>query len=108
MNKEILKEGDGEQCSPGHVATVHYTGTLEDGREFDSSRKRDKAFSFPVGQNRVIPCWDQLIAKMKVGEHAKLTCPADSAYGNRSIGGIIPANATLNFDVELLHTREYP
>jgi FKBP-type peptidyl-prolyl cis-trans isomerase FkpA len=95
-----LREGDG----PSPVATdkvrVHYRGTFPDGREFDSSYKTNSPAEFPL--NRVIKCWTEGVQKMKVGGKAKLTCPASIAYGERGAGGVIPPNATLLFEVELL------
>jgi FKBP-type peptidyl-prolyl cis-trans isomerase FkpA len=79
---------------------VHYKGTFADGREFDSSYKRNEPTSFPL--NRVIPCWTEGVGMMKVGGKAKLTCPAAIAYGSRGAGGVIPPNTTLLFEVELL------
>jgi len=95
-----LREGDG----PSPVATdkvrVHYRGTFPDGREFDSSYKTNSPAEFPL--NRVIRCWTEGVQKMKVGGKAKLTCPSSIAYGERGAGGVIPPNATLQFEVELL------
>ena len=95
-----LKEGDG----PSPVATdkvrVHYRGTFPDGREFDSSYSRNEPAEFPL--NKVIKCWTEGVQRMKVGGKAKLTCPASIAYGERGAGGVIPPNATLQFEVELL------
>jgi FKBP-type peptidyl-prolyl cis-trans isomerase FkpA len=95
-----LKDGGG--ASPGATDTVkvHYRGTFPDGREFDSSYKRGAPIEFPL--NRVIKCWTEGVQRMKVGGKAKLTCPAGIAYGERGAGGVIPPNATLQFEVELL------
>lgn len=81
---------------------VHYVGTLDNGKEFDSSRKRGKPFKFTVGKGEVIRGWDEGVAQLSVGERAKLVCSPDYAYGSRGHPGIIPPNATLTFDVELL------
>ena len=98
---QSLKEGTGAQPKASDTVKVHYRGTLLDGKEFDSSYKRGEPAEFPL--NRVIPCWTEGVAMMKVGGKAKLTCPAAIAYGTAGAGnGLIPANATLNFEVELL------
>jgi len=98
-----LREGDGRTFpKKGQIAVVHYTGVLEDGKTFDSSRDRGKPFKFEVGQGLVIKGWDEGVPKMSVGERAKLTCTADYGYGERGYPGVIPPNATLIFDVELV------
>lgn len=86
----------------GQTAVVHYVGTLDNGKEFDSSRKRGKPFKFTVGKGEVIRGWDEGVAQLSVGQRAKLVCSPDYAYGSRGHPGIIPPNATLTFDVELL------
>ena len=98
-----LHEGAGAAPSASSVVKVHYRGTFLDGREFDSSYKRGEPIEFPL--NGVIKCWTEGVQKMKVGGKAKLTCPASIAYGSRGAGGVIPPNATLNFDVELLGVK---
>ena len=95
-----LKEGSGASPTAADTVKVHYRGTFPDGREFDSSYKRNEAAQFPLGG--VIPCWTEGVQKMKVGGKARLTCPASIAYGSRGAGGSIPPNATLHFEVELL------
>src|SRR5512140_1122368 len=92
----------GKRASPTATDTVqvHYRGTLTNGTEFDSSYKRNQPASFPL--NGVIPCWTEGLQKMKVGGKATLTCPPATAYGSRGAAGVVPPNATLNFDVELL------
>jgi FKBP-type peptidyl-prolyl cis-trans isomerase FkpA len=95
-----LKEGTGARPEASDAVKVHYRGTFPDGREFDSSYKRNKAIDFPLGG--VIPCWTEGVQRMKVGGKAKLTCPPQIAYGARGAGGVIPPNATLFFEVELL------
>ena len=95
-----LKDGSGASPTAADTVKVHYRGTVPDGREFDSSYKRNEAAQFPLGG--VIPCWTEGVQKMKVGGKARLTCPAAIAYGSRGAGGSIPPNATLHFEVELL------
>jgi len=95
-----LKDGSGASPLASDVVKVNYRGTFPDGREFDSSYKRNQAIEFPLGN--VIPCWTEGVQRMKVGGKAKLTCPAAIAYGTRGAGGVIPPNATLLFEVELL------
>ena len=95
-----LKHGTGSSPAATDRVKVHYKGTFPDGKEFDSSYKRNEPTEFPL--NGVIPCWTQGVQKMKVGGKAKLTCPSAIAYGQRGAGGVIPPNATLVFEVELL------
>jgi FKBP-type peptidyl-prolyl cis-trans isomerase FkpA len=92
--------GQGPQPTAANTVRVHYRGTLANGQEFDSSFKRNAPASFPLG--RVIPCWTEGLQKMKVGGKATLSCPPNTAYGERGAGGVIPPNATLSFEVELL------
>lgn len=100
---ETTKPGNGDKPKVGTNVTVHYTGTLSNGKVFDSSRNRNKPFTFKLGVGQVIRGWDEGVAQMSVGEQARLTCPPNYAYGNQDVGGgLIPPNSTLFFDVELL------
>ena len=95
-----LKEGSGPSPQASDKVRVHYRGTLPDGKEFDSSYARGQPAEFPL--DRVIKCWTEGVQKLKVGGKARLTCPPAIAYGERGAGGVIPPNATLHFEVELL------
>ena len=100
---ESLKPGDGKTIPmKGQLVYVHYTGTLADGTKFDSSVDRGEPLSFTLGKGQVIKGWDEGVAQLSLGEKAKLTCPPDYAYGAKGFPGIIPPNATLFFDVELV------
>jgi len=97
--------GTGEAAVAGKNVSVHYTGWLENRKKFDSSVDRGQPFSFPLGAGRVIKGWDEGVQGMKVGGKRKLTIPSDLGYGSRGAGGVIPPNATLIFDVELLGVK---
>ena len=100
---QSLKEGAGASPAATDTVKVHYRGTFADGKEFDSSYKRGEPTEFPL--NRVIPCWTEGVQRMKPGGKAKLTCPPSIAYGERGAGGVIPPNATLTFEIELVSVR---
>ncbi len=94
--------GTGPEAAPGRRVSVHYTGTLMDGTKFDSSRDRNEPFAFTLGEGEVIPGWDEGVRGMKTGGVRRLTIPASMAYGSRGAGGVIPPNAALQFEIELL------
>jgi len=103
---DVKKVGDGvTKPKKGQTVEVHYTGTLTDGKKFDSSRDRGQTFKFKIGQGEVIKAWDEGVAQMSKGERAILTCSPDYAYGSKGVPGVIPANATLIFDVELINIK---
>jgi FKBP-type peptidyl-prolyl cis-trans isomerase len=102
---ERLTPGIGAKPKAGQVVVVHYTGRLTDGTKFDSSVDRNEPFEFALGQGQVIAGWDQGLAQMQVGEKARLTIPPEMGYGAQGYPGVIPPNATLVFEVELLEVR---
>ncbi|MGV8990832.1 MAG: FKBP-type peptidyl-prolyl cis-trans isomerase [Thiobacillus sp.] len=108
MSELIIEEltvGDGATAAAGQSVSVHYTGWLTDGTKFDSSVDRNDPFEFNLGQGQVIAGWDQGVAGMQIGGKRKLTIPPELGYGERGAGGVIPPNATLVFEVELLGVR---
>jgi len=100
-----LQVGDGTEAASGHSVEVHYTGWLTDGTKFDSSLDRGKPFTFDLGRGMVIKGWEQGVVGMKVGGKRKLVIPPELGYGARGAGSVIPPNATLVFEVELLGVR---
>lgn len=106
LKTEELKAGSGKEAKSGTKVSVHYTGWLTNGKKFDSSVDRGEPFEFELGAGQVIQGWDQGVAGMKVGGKRKLTIPPQMAYGDRDVGGgLIPANSTLVFEVELLDVK---
>ncbi|KAE8605228.1 hypothetical protein XENTR_v10015035 [Xenopus tropicalis] len=103
VDLETISPGDGRTFpKKGQTCVVHYTGMLQNGRKFDSSRDRNKPFKFKIGRQEVIKGWEEGVAQMSLGQRAKLTCSPDVAYGATGHPGVIPPNATLIFDVELI------
>ena len=102
LKYEDLALGDGDAAAAGQQVSVHYTGWLTDGSKFDSSVDRNQPFQFALGRGMVIRGWDEGVAGMKVGGRRKLTIPPQLGYGAQGAGGVIPPNATLVFEVELL------
>lgn len=105
MKIETLQEGVGTEAKTGDTVVVNYVGTLENGTKFDSSIDRNETFSFTLGENRVIQGWELGVLGMKVGEKRKLTIPPELGYGNQDVGGVIPANSTLIFEIDLLEIK---
>ncbi|MFZ3301909.1 MAG: FKBP-type peptidyl-prolyl cis-trans isomerase [Microgenomates group bacterium] len=102
---EDLVVGTGAEAVAGKLISVHYTGTLTNGTKFDSSKDRGEPFEFTLGAGQVIQGWDKGFAGMKIGGKRKLTIPSDMGYGAQGAGGVIPPNATLIFEVELLGVK---
>ncbi len=105
LKYKITHHGDGEQAKNGDIVVLHYTGKLENGKKFDSSFDRNKPFEFELGAGRVIKGWDEGVALLHVGDKATFIIPAELGYGSRDLG-VIPANSTLVFDVELLEIKK--
>ena len=105
LRYKILQKGDGKKAEKGQMVSVHYKGQLADGTVFDSSYKRNQPLDFQVGVGQVIPGWDEGICLLQVGDKARLVIPSDLAYGSAGAGGVIPPNATLVFDVELMGVK---
>jgi len=106
MQTECIRVGSGDEAVTGKTVTVHYAGTLTDGKKFDASRDRgDKGFTFKLGAGAVIAGWDEGVVGMKIGEVRKLTIPPELAYGARGFPPVIPPNSTLVFEIELLSVR---
>ncbi len=105
LRYQIIQKGDGAKAEHGKTVAVHYKGQLADGTVFDSSYKRNQPIEFPIGVGQVIPGWDEGIALLQVGDKARLVIPSDLGYGVRGAGGVIPPNATLVFDVELMDVK---
>jgi FKBP-type peptidyl-prolyl cis-trans isomerase len=105
MKIDSLKAGSGQEAQAGNKVAVHYVGTLTDGKKFDSSRDRGRPFTFTLGAGEVIKGWDMGVAGMKIGEVRRLTIPSDLGYGRRGSPPVIPPDATLVFEVELLEIR---
>jgi len=105
LRYKMIQKGNGKKAENGKTVSVHYTGQLEDGKVFDSSYPRKKPIEFPLGKGNVIEGWDEGIALLQVGDKARFVIPSDLAYGTRGAGGVIPPNATLIFDVELMDVK---
>lgn len=105
LQYQDLVVGSGAAAKPGDIVSVHYTGWLEDGTKFDSSLDRNTPFEFQLGARQVIAGWDEGVAGMQVGGKRKLIIPAELGYGSRGAGNVIPANATILFEVELLEIK---
>ncbi|NQX84396.1 MAG: peptidylprolyl isomerase [Flavobacteriaceae bacterium] len=105
LRYQIIQKGDGVNAEKGKNVSVHYKGQLTDGTVFDSSYKRNEPIDFPLGVGQVIPGWDEGVQLLKVGDKARFVIPSDLAYGSKGAGGVIPPNATLIFDVELMNVK---
>lgn len=105
LRYQMIVKGDGKKAEKGKIVAVHYKGSLENGQEFDNSYKRKKPIEFPLGQGHVIEGWDEGISLLQVGDKARFVIPSYLGYGERGAGGVIPPNATLIFDVELMDVK---
>ena len=105
LRYQIIQEGNGAKAEKGQTVSVHYKGQLTDGTVFDSSYKRNQPIDFVLGAGQVIPGWDEGISLLKIGDKARFVIPSDLAYGSAGAGGVIPPNATLVFDVELVNAK---
>ena len=105
LRYQIIQKGDGKKPESGQTVSVHYKGQLADGTVFDSSYKRNQPLEFPVGVGQVISGWDEGIQLLQVGDKARLVIPSDLGYGSKGAGGVIPPDATLIFDVELMDVK---
>lgn len=105
LRYKIIQKGDGKKAEKGKTVSVHYAGSLENGKEFDSSYSRKKPIEFALGEGNVIEGWDEGIALLQVGDKARFVIPPHLGYGSRGAGGVIPPNATLIFDVELMNVK---
>ena len=105
FNAEEIVEGTGAEAEEGDSVSVHYEGWLEDGSKFDSSRERGRPFEFTIGEGRVIRGWDEGVPGMREGGKRKLTISPEYGYGERGAGDVIPPNATLTFEIELLEVK---
>lgn len=105
LRYQMIQKGSGKKAEKGKTVSVHYTGSLENGKVFDSSYSRKKPIEFPLGQGHVIEGWDEGIALLQVGDKARFVIPSHLGYGSRGAGGVIPPNATLIFDVELMDVK---
>ncbi|KDN56134.1 peptidylprolyl isomerase [Flavobacterium seoulense] len=105
LRYQFIQRGEGKKAENGKTVSVHYTGQLPDGKVFDSSYPRKKPIEFPLGQGNVIEGWDEGIALLQVGDKARFVIPSHLGYGSRGAGGVIPPNATLIFDVELMDVK---
>ncbi len=105
LRYKIINKGDGKKAEKGMTVSVHYKGMLPNGKVFDSSYTRNKPIDFPLGQGHVIAGWDEGIAMLQVGDKARFVIPSHIAYGSQGAGGVIPPDATLVFDVELMDVK---